>query len=237
MKAVLCHSFGPPENLSAADIPSPPLEDGQVRIAVRACGVNFPDALMIQGLYQFKPAFPFSPGLEVAGDIIEVAADVNELAVGARVMATMMFGGFAEEVVVPAATVLPMPDGMSYEQGAGFCLAYGTSHIALTHRARLQANETLLVLGAAAAYALFQIQTRQLASQDDYRTTAIYTIVVALVATTIAGPFFWTWPASLEHWGAFIGLGICGGFGHYWGFCYERRGDRCCYPALHDHDS
>jgi len=158
MKAVLCHSFGPPENLSAADIPSPPLEDGQVRIAVRACGVNFPDALMIQGLYQFKPAFPFSPGLEVAGDIIEVAADVNELAVGARVMATMMFGGFAEEVVVPAATVLPMPDGMSYEQGAGFCLAYGTSHIALTHRARLQANETLLVLGAAGGLGLTAVE-------------------------------------------------------------------------------
>ncbi|MDE2853950.1 MAG: NADPH:quinone oxidoreductase family protein [Chloroflexota bacterium] len=158
MKAVLCHSFGPPENLSAADIPSPPLEDGQVRIAVRACGVNFPDALMIQGLYQFKPAFPFSPGLEVAGDIIEVAADVYELAVGARVMATMMFGGFAEEVVVPAATVLPMPDGMSYEQGAGFCLAYGTSHVALTHRARLQANETLLVLGAAGGLGLTAVE-------------------------------------------------------------------------------
>ncbi|MDE2749803.1 MAG: NADPH:quinone oxidoreductase family protein [Chloroflexota bacterium] len=158
MKAVLCHSFGPPENLSAADIPSPPLEDGQVRIAVRACGVNFPDALMIQGLYQFKPAFPFSPGLEVAGDIIEVAADVNELAVGGRVMATMMFGGFAEEVVVPAATVLPMPDGMSYEQGAGFCLAYGTSHVALTHRARLQANETLLVLGAAGGLGLTAVE-------------------------------------------------------------------------------
>ena len=73
----------------------------------------------------------------------------------------------------------------------------------------------LLVLGAAAAYALFQIQTRQLANQDDYRTTAIYTIIVALVGTTIAGPFFWTWPASLDHWGAFIGLGLFGGFGHY----------------------
>ena len=158
MRAVLCSSFGPPENLSVADIPSPPLSEGQVRIAVRACGVNFPDVLMIQGLYQFKPAFPFSPGLEVAGEIIEAAADVEGLAVGARVMATMMYGGFAEEVVLPAATVLPMPDGMSYEQGAGFCLAYGTSHVALTHRARLQANETLLVLGAAGGVGLTAVE-------------------------------------------------------------------------------
>ncbi len=158
MRAVLCSSFGPPENLSVADIPSPPLSEGQVRIAVRACGVNFPDVLMIQGLYQFKPAFPFSPGLEVAGEIIEAAADVEGLAVGARVMATMMYGGFAEEVVLPAATVLPMPDGMSFEQGAGFCLAYGTSHVALTHRAQLQANETLLVLGAAGGVGLTAVE-------------------------------------------------------------------------------
>ena len=158
MRAVLCSSFGPPENLSVADIPSPPLSKGQVRIAVRACGVNFPDVLMIQGLYQFKPAFPFSPGLEVAGEIIEVAGDVEGLAVGARVMATMMYGGFAEEVVLPAATVLPMPDGMSYEQGAGFSLAYGTSHVALTHRAQLQAKETLLVLGAAGGVGLTAVE-------------------------------------------------------------------------------
>ena len=84
MRALLCHQFGPPEDLMLADIPSPPLECGlQVRIAVRACGVNFPDVLMIQGLYQLKPPFPFSPGLEIAGDIIEVADDVLELKGGA----------------------------------------------------------------------------------------------------------------------------------------------------------
>jgi len=158
MKAVLCHQFGTPEDLSLADVPSPPLGAGQVKIAVRACGVNFPDVLMIGGLYQLKPPFPFSPGLEVAGDIIEVAEDVRDLRVGARVMATMMFGGFAEEVVVPAAALLPMPPEMSYEHGAGFPLVYGTSHVALTHRAQLQAGETLLVLGAAGGVGLTAVE-------------------------------------------------------------------------------
>jgi len=158
MKAVLCHKFGSPEDLTLGDAPSPPLSAGQVKIAVRACGVNFPDVLMIQGLYQLKPPFPFSPGLEVAGDIIEVAGNVRDLQVGQRVMATMMYGGFAEEVVVPAATVLPMPVEMSYEHGAGFPLVYGTSHVALTHRAQLKAGETLLVLGAAGGVGLAAVE-------------------------------------------------------------------------------
>ncbi len=158
MKALLCHQFGPPEDLMLADIPSPPLDAGCVRIAVRACGVNFPDVLMIQGLYQLKPPFPFSPGLEIAGDIIEVAIDVPDLRAGQRVMATMMYGGFAEEVVVPAASVMPMSAEMSYERGAGFPLAYGTAHIALTHRAQLKAGETLLVLGAAGGVGLSAVE-------------------------------------------------------------------------------
>ena len=158
MKAVLCHQFGTPEDLSVADVPSPPLGPGQVRIAVRACGVNFPDVLMIQGLYQLKPPFPFSPGLEVAGDIIEIAGDAQGLQLGARVMATVMYGGFAEEVVVPAAALVPMPPEMSYEHGAGFSLAYGTSHVALTHRGQLQSGETLLVLGAAGGVGLTAVE-------------------------------------------------------------------------------
>ena len=158
MKALLCHQFGPPEDLTLADIPRPPMRAGCVRIAVRACGVNFPDVLMIQGLYQLKPPFPFSPGLEVAGDIIEAADDTPDLQVGQRVMATMMVGGFAEEVVVPAAHVFPMPAEMSYEHGACFPLAYGTAHIALTHRAQLKAGETLLVLGAAGGVGLTAVE-------------------------------------------------------------------------------
>ena len=158
MKAILCHQVGPPEELTFAEVPSPPIGRDQVRIAVRACGVNFPDILMIQGAYQLKPPFPFSPGLEVAGDIIEAADDAPGLQVGQRVMATMKYGGFAEEAVVPAAAVLPMPAAMSYEHGAGFPLAYGTSHVALAHRAQLKAGETLLVLGAAGGVGLTAVE-------------------------------------------------------------------------------
>ena len=158
MKAVLCRSFGAPDQLRVEEIASPSVKSGQVKIRVRACGVNFPAALMIQGLYQMKPAFPFSPGLEVAGDIIEVGPGVDAGRVGQRLMATMMYGGFAEEVVVPQASALPMPENMSYETRAGFPLVYGTAHVALSHRARLQADETLLVLGAAGGVGLAAVE-------------------------------------------------------------------------------
>ncbi|MDE2858008.1 MAG: NADPH:quinone oxidoreductase family protein [Chloroflexota bacterium] len=162
MKAVLCKSFGAPDQLTVEEVPSPPVKAGEVKIRVRACGVNFPDALMIQGLYQLKPPFPFSPGLEVAGDIIEVGSGVDAERVGQRIMATMMFGGFAEEVVVPQSSALPMPENMSYESGAGFPLVYGTAHVALSRRARLQAGETLLVLGAAGGVGLAAVEIGKL---------------------------------------------------------------------------
>lgn len=162
MKAVLCKSFGAPDQLMVEDLESPPVKRGEVKIRVRACSVNFPDALMIQGLYQLKPPFPFSPGLEVAGDIIEVGQGVDAERVSQRIMATMMFGGFAEEVVVPQSSALPMPENMSYERGAGFALVYGTAHVALSHRARLQAGETLLVLGAAGGVGLAAVEIGKL---------------------------------------------------------------------------
>lgn len=149
MQAVLCEAFGQPEDLIFADAPSPPPAEGWVKIRVRACGVNFPDILLIQGLYQVKPPFPFSPGLEVAGDIIEVGAEGDESRLGERVLATLMWGGMAQEAVAPTAVTRPLPANMSYEDGAAFPLAYGTAHLALTHRAQLRAGETLLVLGAA----------------------------------------------------------------------------------------
>ena len=158
MKAVLCHAFGSPDDLAVADIPSPPVAAGAVKIRVRACGVNFPDVLLVQGLYQLQPPFPFSPGLEVAGDVIEVGAGVAAPRVGDRVIATMMYGGFAEEAVAPAALTLPMPAAMSYEHGAGFPLVYGTAHVGLAHRAQLQAGETLLVLGAAGGVGLAAVE-------------------------------------------------------------------------------
>ncbi len=158
MKAVLCKSFGAPDQLTVEDVESPPVKAGEVKITVRACGVNFPDALMVQGLYQLKPPFPFSPGLEVAGDISEVGVGVNGDRVGQRIMATMMVGGFAEEVVVPEESTLPMPDNMPYEIGAGFPLVYGTAHVALTRRGRLKTGETLLVLGAAGGVGLAAVE-------------------------------------------------------------------------------
>ena len=162
MKAVLCKSFGAPDQLTVEDVESPPVKAGEVKIRVRACGVNFPDALMVQGLYQLKPPFPFSPGLEVAGDISEVGVGVNGDRVGQRIMATMMVGGFAEEVVVPEESTLPMPDNMPYEIGAGFPLVYGTAHVALARRGRLKTGETLLVLGAAGGVGLAAVELGKL---------------------------------------------------------------------------
>ena len=162
MKAVLCKSFGAPDQLTVEDVESPPVKAGEVKITVRACGVNFPDALMVQGLYQLEPPFPFSPGLEVAGDISEVGVGVNGDRVGQRIMATMMVGGFAEEVVVPEESTLPMPDNMPYEIGAGFPLVYGTAHVALARRGRLKTGETLLVLGAAGGVGLAAVELGKL---------------------------------------------------------------------------
>lgn len=162
MKAVLCHAFGAPETLRLDDVESPTLHPGEVRIAVQACGVNYPDLLMVQGLYQARPPFPFAPGLEIAGDVLEVAPDVQEITPGQRVIAIVNHGGFAEEVCAPAAMVLPMPDTMSYEDGAVFPVVYGTSHLALTHRAHLQPGETLLVLGAAGGVGLTAVELGKL---------------------------------------------------------------------------
>lgn len=158
MKAVLCRTFGSPDDLRLEEVASPAVDAGAVKLRVRACGVNFPDVLLVQGLYQLQPPFPFSPGLEVAGDVIEVGAGVQQPRIGERVIATMMYGGFAEEVVVPAAMTLPMPAEMSYEHGAGFPLVYGTAHVGLAHRAQLRAGETLLVLGAAGGVGLAAVE-------------------------------------------------------------------------------
>ncbi|MEY4575436.1 MAG: hypothetical protein RL701_139 [Pseudomonadota bacterium] len=148
MKVVLCTAFGPPESLVLQDVPSKPLGLGQVRIAVHAAGVNFPDVLMIQGKYQFKPPFPFAPGSEVAGEVVEVSPDVRSPKVGERVMALLGFGGFADEAVAAANACMVLPSNMDYVTAAGFTMTYGTSYYALVQRANLQAGEVLLVHGA-----------------------------------------------------------------------------------------
>lgn len=148
MKAVLCKEYGPPEALVIEDLPTEMPSAGQVKVRVRACGVNFPDVLIIKGEYQFKPAPPFSPGAEVSGDVIEVGSAAHGFAVGDRVIAMTGWNGFREEVVLGHERCLKMPQSMSYEDGAALPMIYGTSYHALVQRGRLKKGETLLVLGA-----------------------------------------------------------------------------------------
>jgi NADPH2:quinone reductase len=149
MKAILARRHGPPDTLTCEDVPSPQPLPGELVIAVHAAAVNFPDTLIIEDKYQLKPALPFSPGGEVAGTVKAVGDGVQGFAVGDRVMAVCGWGGFAEEVAVPAAKVVPVPDGVGMESAAALFVTYGTTHYALRERGQLQAGETLLVLGAA----------------------------------------------------------------------------------------
>ena len=145
---MLCKAYGPPESLVWEEIDPPALDDDGVRIRVRAAGVNFPDLLIIEGKYQFKPDMPFAPGAEVAGEVVEVGTRVTRFAPGDRVIGMTRWNGYAEQALVPEERCLGLPDGMSFEIGAGFPMTYGTSYHALVQRARLQAGETLLVHGA-----------------------------------------------------------------------------------------
>jgi NADPH2:quinone reductase len=158
VRAVLCKELGPPEKLRVEDVPSPRPARGQVVLSVKACGVNFPDTLIIQGKYQFKPEPPFSPGGEVAGVVKEVAPDVVSPKPGDRVIAFTTWGGFAEELAVDAERTIAMPASMDFVSAAGFVLTYGTSYHALKDRAQLAPGETLLVLGASGGVGIAAIQ-------------------------------------------------------------------------------
>ncbi len=158
MKAVLCKVYGPPESLAIEDIEEPWPRSGQVVVAVKACGVNFPDTLIIQGKYQFKPPMPFTPGGEVAGIVKEVGEEVDTVRVGDRVIGFTSWGGFAQEVAVDAQAIIPIPDTMDFNAAAAFYMTYGTAHYALKDRGRLRAGETLLVLGAAGGVGLAAVQ-------------------------------------------------------------------------------
>src|SRR6185503_12817512 len=157
MKAVLCKQFGPPESLVIEDLPSPVAGAGEVVVSVRAASLNFPDVLIIQNKYQFKPPLPFSPGSELAGTVKEVGAGVMGYKRGDRVIAFTTYGAFAEEVKVEAARLVPIPEGMDFNSAAAFLLTYGTSDHALRDRGQLRAGETLLVLGAAGGVGLAAI--------------------------------------------------------------------------------
>ncbi|PJF21783.1 MAG: hypothetical protein CUN56_09300 [Phototrophicales bacterium] len=158
MKAVICRQWGEPSTLTLEDITLPAPQPGEVRVKIHACGVNFADTLMIAGLYQVKPPFPFSPGMEIAGEVTALGEGVTHLTVGQRVMGVVEYGGFAEEVNANALTLLPTPDNMDDVTAAAFPIAYGTSHVALKYRANLKVGETLLVYGAAGGVGLTAVE-------------------------------------------------------------------------------
>jgi NADPH2:quinone reductase len=158
MKAVVCKQFGPPDSLCVEDLPSPRAGPGEAVISVKAASLNFPDVLIIQNKYQFKPPLPFSPGSELAGVVKEVGAGVAGFKPGDKVIAFTTFGAFAEEAKTEASRLLPLPEGMDFVTGAAFLLTYGTSDHALRDRAALRAGETLLVLGAAGGVGLAAIE-------------------------------------------------------------------------------
>jgi NADPH:quinone reductase len=158
MKAVVCTQWGPPELLEVQELESREPGPGEVKIRVRAAGVNFPDVLIVQKKYQVQPALPFIPGAELAGEVLALGAGVTHLSVGMPVVSFCGVGAFATEVIAPAGVTVPMSPGLSYEEAAAFTLTYGTSWHAVRDRAALQAGETMLVLGAAGGVGLAAVE-------------------------------------------------------------------------------
>ena len=158
MRAVLCKSWGPPDTLVVEDLPSPKPGNGQILVSVKASGVNFPDVLVIQNKYQFKPELPFSPGSEIAGVVKQIGEGVKHFQPGDRVMALIRSGGYAEEVAVDEAVAAPIPAGIDFTVAASFGLVYATAYHALKDRAAIKPGETLLVLGAAGGAGLAAVE-------------------------------------------------------------------------------
>ena len=158
MKALLSEAIGGPDSLVIKEVDTPHPADDEVCIEVKACGVNYPDSLIIEDKYQIKPPRPFAPGGEVAGEISAVGSDVTNFKVGDKVIGLVGWGGMAEQVVTKAFKCAPMPDSMPYTEAAAFIFTYGTSYHALKQRAGLQAGETLLVLGAAGGVGLAAVE-------------------------------------------------------------------------------
>lgn len=154
MKAVVCNQFAPIDALEITEIPDPTPKEYEVLIDVKAAGVNFPDTLLVQGLYQMKPPFPFIPGTEFSGVVAASGEKASFLPVGTRVAGFNTTGAFAEKTTLPVMQCLPLPDEVSFEQAASFLVTYGTSYHALKDRAQLKKGETVLVLGAAGGIGL-----------------------------------------------------------------------------------
>jgi NADPH2:quinone reductase len=158
MKAILSTQIGGPETLVLADVAAPTAGPGEVILSVKAVGVNFPDSLIIEDKYQFKPGRPFSPGGEVAGVVKSVGEGVTALKVGDRVIGSTGWGGMAEELALHWTRCIPMPDAMPFDEAAAFIMTYGTSHYALKNRAAIKPGESLLVLGAAGGVGLAAVE-------------------------------------------------------------------------------
>ena len=158
MRAVICRAWGEVEDLTLEDVPPPAPAPGEVLIEVRATGINYADALLVAGRYQTKPALPFSPGLETAGVVAATGAGVTRVAPGDRVMAVLAYGGLAEQAIAAEAETFAIPDGMSFEEAGAFPIAYISSHVAIRWQGRLEAGETLLVLGAAGGVGLTAVE-------------------------------------------------------------------------------
>lgn len=158
MRAFVCSSLDGLDGVGAGELPDPELRPGAVRVGITAAGVNFPDLLIIEGSYQTRAEPPFAPGAEFAGNVLEVADDVTDVAVGDRVYGSVPYGAYAEQVVVDADALFPVPDGMDDVQAATLPVVYGTSYHALCDRAQIQPDETLLVLGAAGGVGLAATQ-------------------------------------------------------------------------------
>ena len=162
MKAIRCKSYGPPSNLVFEETEDLKAGPKQVVVSVKACGLNFPDTLIIQGLYQFKPELPFTPGSDLAGVVKEVGEGVKHLSVGQEVFGFVPYGALAEEVLVPANACFPKPPQMDFKTAASFLMAYGTSYHALKDRGQLKEGDTLLVLGASGGVGLAAVELGKL---------------------------------------------------------------------------
>lgn len=162
MKAIVCEKFGLPSDLVLKEVELRKPKAKEVLISIKACGVNFPDTLIIQGLYQFKPELPFTPGSDIAGIVKEVGEEVKHLKVGDEVFGFAMNGGFAEEVILDGKACFPKPPNMDFPVAASFMMAYGTSYHALKDRGRLKEGETLLVLGASGGVGLAAVELGKL---------------------------------------------------------------------------
>ena len=157
-KAVVCRELGPPERLHLENFAPTPLRNGQVRVAIHAAGINFPDILMAAGEYQLKPELPFTPGMEAAGEISEIGDGVAGVAQGERVIVKLRHGGYADEAVVSPAQLTPLPSNFDYAEGATFLAAHGTAYHALIDRGQVRAGEVLLVHGAGGGVGLAAVE-------------------------------------------------------------------------------